>query len=706
MDQPDSRYTMRISRLTVDKLGVKLYDKVSAVLAELVANAYDADAEQVTITAPMGELLATKANGVVLDKGYSIIVEDSGHGMTPDEIMQFYLVVGKERRSDPSRGARSRNFERRVMGRKGVGKLAPFGICSEVEIVSSGGELVDGTSPSGDQARGYLTANLTLNSREILTDTETDYHPIPGPLDGTVREYRGTTITLRQFDRRWVPEMEDLSRQLSQRFGIQQANWRIELRNSQVAPGTNGYAVEVGAFDVSINPTTKLTFSGTNGQSEAVTDAENSRVPQLRAGFEYEGAFYPINGWVAYSSQPYKDELMAGVRIYCNGKIAAQTVVFEHKAGFTGEHDIRSYLVGELHANWLDSSEDLIQTDRRDILWSSDLGIQFQTWGQRVIKFMGANTRRAVRLKSWDTFREASRIEERVQERFPGIEFETIRTTAIGLAKQLGEKIRADELNNRDQIELLTNLSLRFAPHLVLNDELTRAAADAATPLEVISSLLSVARVAELSTFGQIAERRVDVIKRLEELKDGTATTEGPLQSLLTEAPWLIDPQWSPVTANRSFSTLKAELEKYFSRQGTAVTLDSVEPSNRRVDFALANHDGYLEIVEIKRPGKAFDDDDFNRFWVYTELFSKFWSLPGNQDVIAGFPKGYRFTIVADGIALTSRNKAALNDLEHNNVYTHVSWASFLTKARNTHEDFLKEAERQMRLNTLGDVSR
>ena len=30
-----ARYTMRISRLTVDKLGVKLYDKVSAVLAEL-----------------------------------------------------------------------------------------------------------------------------------------------------------------------------------------------------------------------------------------------------------------------------------------------------------------------------------------------------------------------------------------------------------------------------------------------------------------------------------------------------------------------------------------------------------------------------------------------------------------------------------------------------------------------------------------------
>ena len=45
LSQAAGRYTMRISRLTVDKLGVKLYDRVSAVLAELIANSYDADAE-------------------------------------------------------------------------------------------------------------------------------------------------------------------------------------------------------------------------------------------------------------------------------------------------------------------------------------------------------------------------------------------------------------------------------------------------------------------------------------------------------------------------------------------------------------------------------------------------------------------------------------------------------------------------------------
>ena len=47
--KPDSRpYIMRISRQTIDKLGVKLYDTVSAVVAEIIANSYDADAEKVS----------------------------------------------------------------------------------------------------------------------------------------------------------------------------------------------------------------------------------------------------------------------------------------------------------------------------------------------------------------------------------------------------------------------------------------------------------------------------------------------------------------------------------------------------------------------------------------------------------------------------------------------------------------------------------
>ncbi len=88
------KYRMKISRLTVDKLGVKLYDRVSAVIAELVSNSYDADATKVVITAPMGEYLAARVGDEIKDRGYEIVVADNGGGMTPE----------RDQRLLPSRG--------------------------------------------------------------------------------------------------------------------------------------------------------------------------------------------------------------------------------------------------------------------------------------------------------------------------------------------------------------------------------------------------------------------------------------------------------------------------------------------------------------------------------------------------------------------------------------------------------------------------
>src|SRR6266508_2051036 len=112
------KYKMTISRLTVDKLGVKLYDKVSAVIAELVANSYDADATEVEVKAPIGEFLATKQKGNIIDKNYVIEVSDNGIGMIPQEVNDFYLIVGAERRKDQRRGDLSKIYQRKVMGRK------------------------------------------------------------------------------------------------------------------------------------------------------------------------------------------------------------------------------------------------------------------------------------------------------------------------------------------------------------------------------------------------------------------------------------------------------------------------------------------------------------------------------------------------------------------------------------------------------------
>ena len=104
---------MIISRTTIDKLGIQLYDKPSAALVELIANAYDADAELVEIEVPLNKILASKKGKLIEDLGYTIVVRDYGHGMSTQEVNEFYLKVGTDRRNDKNRGEKcARKAER------------------------------------------------------------------------------------------------------------------------------------------------------------------------------------------------------------------------------------------------------------------------------------------------------------------------------------------------------------------------------------------------------------------------------------------------------------------------------------------------------------------------------------------------------------------------------------------------------------------
>ena len=310
-------YSMRISRLTVDKLGVKLYDKVSAVIAELIANAYDADATEVTVCAPMGQYLATRAGGTISDKGFDIQVVDNGVGMTPQQVQDFFLVVGAERRNDPTRGSLSPRFRRKVMGRKGVGKLAPFGICRSLAVISAGGDLI--SADDGYPSRyGYRTSHIVLNYDGIVAlgnEPDERYEPTVGDRDESLSKESGTQIVLRNFNFRRVPDMHLLGRQLAQRFGITSPDWKIQIMdNTKGDPSPE----TVGDFDIVTMPNTKITFQ----QDGSVRGPGGTREPDLSAGFSHDDTFHPLSGWMAYSKAPYSDELMAGVRIYCRGKIA------------------------------------------------------------------------------------------------------------------------------------------------------------------------------------------------------------------------------------------------------------------------------------------------------------------------------------------------------------------------------------------------
>ena len=683
-------YSMRISRLTVDKLGVKLYDKVSAVIAELIANAYDADSTEVSVCAPMGQFLATRAGGAVADKGFDVQVVDNGIGMTPQQVQDFFLVVGAERRNDPNRGEVSPRFNRRVMGRKGVGKLAPFGICKTIEVISAGGEPI--SAGGGDPTRsGYLTSHIILDYDGIVAlgnEPDERYKPTVGDQDESFSEDSGTRIILRNFNYRKVPDIGLLGRQLAQRFGIASPNWQVQLcdnTNSDSSPES------VGTFHIDTMPNTRVTFL----QDGSVLSPDGTSDPALSAGFDHGDNFYPLSGWMAYSKRPYSDELMAGVRIYCRGKIAAQTSIFNQGAGFTGEHNIRSYLVGELHADWLDEDEDLIQTDRRDILWSDELTDAFQAWGQRIVKRIGTLSRNPMRQATLELFLGTGDVDARILDAYPADDQQGIRDHAGEVARSFGRTISRGEAEDPNVVNELVDLSITLAPHITLNSMMKEAVADADRPLSVLASFLRTARLAELSSFGRIAEDRLKVVERLEVLKDAQDTDENDLQQLIADAPWLVNPEWAPVTENRSFSSLRKEFEKYYEdRTGNSISLSDFQKTGKRPDFVLSSQEGTVQIIEIKKPHHKLTNAEMDRIVNYYQNMDAFLNDPAHAEFRKYFAD-FHVTVVCDGLALTDTQRAAFDGYRYAEKLTHMNWKAFLLKTEQVHQDFLREAQRQ-----------
>ena len=694
-----SQYTMKISRLTVDKLGVKLYDRVSAVIAELISNSYDADATTVTVRAPMGQFLATRSRGVQSDRGYRIEVEDNGVGMTPEQIQKFFLVVGAERRTDSRRGHLSPIHRRKVMGRKGVGKLAPFGICKVIEVISSGGDEVS-EMIGGTPRKGFRTAHILLNYDDIVVNgdpPEDDYSPKPGCLDGNLREKKGTKITLTGFNYRRVPDMDTLERQISQRFGISAQNWGITLEDNGRKGDCPDNSRLVGQFSVQTMPNTRIDFYPDGSDDRKVVGPDTTPVSDLTPGFDHENKFYAVKGWIAYSMAPYKDDLMAGIRIYCRGKIAAQTSIFGRSAGFTGEHNVRSYLVGELHADWLDEEEDLIQTDRRDILWSDEIGAAFQNWGQRIVKRIGTLARNPLRKAAKELFFETGDVENRILNEYPSDSVVEIRKQARELAETFGRTISREEAEDPDIVENFVDLCISLAPHITLDEKMRKAVEEDDTPLSVLSGILRTARIAELSSFGKIAEERLKVIGRLDGMRRREETLEPDLQELIENAPWLIDPEWAPVTANQSLNNLRKSFEIYYHKKtGREISLSNFNDPTKRPDFVLTSQDGIVQIVEIKKPGHSLKNNEMDRIVSYHDNMRFFLDDPSNEELRRHYGD-FRITLVCDEIALTGTALAAYNGYLATKL-TCINWNVFLARTENVHQDFLKEMNRQRSL--------
>ena len=101
----DNGFKIKFDKNTIDHLGIKLYSSFPPVIAELISNSYDADAENVEIKINYEEKIVT--------------VMDNGTGMTHAELNRNFLVIGRNRRKEEGTGI-SKLKGRKVTGKKGL----------------------------------------------------------------------------------------------------------------------------------------------------------------------------------------------------------------------------------------------------------------------------------------------------------------------------------------------------------------------------------------------------------------------------------------------------------------------------------------------------------------------------------------------------------------------------------------------------------
>jgi signal transduction histidine kinase len=169
----------------LQELGERLVGAPHIALAELIKNAYDADATEVVIAFSPDQ----------------IEVRDNGHGMTRAEFVGYWMRVGSTHKD--ARGV-SPKFERPLTGSKGVGRLAAQFLAKKLRIrtgaVGQPGVVVEAEVNWTEAVRaGELTEATALVDEKTVAN-------------GTLA---GTTIALTGLNQTWTPSrFAELAREI------------------------------------------------------------------------------------------------------------------------------------------------------------------------------------------------------------------------------------------------------------------------------------------------------------------------------------------------------------------------------------------------------------------------------------------------------------------------------------------------------------
>lgn len=319
----EKKLTMSFDLHTIEHLGVKMYSQLPNAIAELVANSYDADSPDVHIVLTDNE------------QEKSITVIDRGIGMSFEEINEKFLLIGRNRREQESE--LSPYKQRKVTGRKGLGKLALFGIGNTIQITTKkDGKCID----------------FTMNWNEIL-GSKNNYEPSYSEKQ-CGKDESGTTVTLKDLKRKTGFNAEALARSIARLFNFFDDEFIADIRLNNNDP-------------IIINKSLRYDEIEAQFTWDIPTDIVDN-----------DNYFHDkrIVGELLSTEKPLKPGLR-GVTLFAHGRMVNAPEFFE--VGGESSH-FYSYLTGWLNVDFVDEQEeDIISTDRQSLSWDLPLTMELQT---------------------------------------------------------------------------------------------------------------------------------------------------------------------------------------------------------------------------------------------------------------------------------------------------------------------------------------
>ncbi|MCM0019194.1 MAG: ATP-binding protein [Tagaea sp.] len=194
-DDNSDRNRFRVDTKIFRELGELLVGRDSTALAELIKNAYDADAT------------VCKVRGTDLEdpKKARITIEDDGIGMGETEFRNGFLTIGS--RSKTTGDRRSPRFGRRYTGEKGIGRLAIHKLGERIRIESRRWDERPTPSDRPGSASKGIIAKLDWRKIEAVETVDEvkdglSVKPIRSlPKD----QFCGTNIRIEGLRKGWTP---------------------------------------------------------------------------------------------------------------------------------------------------------------------------------------------------------------------------------------------------------------------------------------------------------------------------------------------------------------------------------------------------------------------------------------------------------------------------------------------------------------------